>query len=116
MLRDEVTAREWDIIELAALGWRRKWIGWRLGIACGTVGQTLSRIYEKTDTADHLELAMRFWHERLGEHPRPAQGNSKLDSLRDGRSDLQHIPGRSGGRMHGKSDPIRYGDNNHTVR
>ena len=46
-VRDALTARELELVKLAALGMRNRHIGWRLGIAEDTVKHWFSVIFDK---------------------------------------------------------------------
>jgi DNA-binding NarL/FixJ family response regulator len=61
-----MNSRQREVIKLVAIGWKNQWIAFRLGITESAVKNVLRRIYEKTGVADRLELAMRFWSERVG--------------------------------------------------
>jgi len=60
--RPLLSARQGRIVELVALGWSDRRVGEALGIAEGTVGVHLARIYRKLGVSSRGELRSR-WHE-----------------------------------------------------
>jgi len=60
--RPLLSARQSRIVELVALGWSDRRVGETLGIAEGTVGVHLARIYRKLGVSSRGELRSR-WHE-----------------------------------------------------
>jgi DNA-binding NarL/FixJ family response regulator len=63
-LKQELNAREYELVGLLALGYRFEQIGFVVGIQIDGVRKAFARMYEKTGTADKLELACRFAWER----------------------------------------------------
>lgn len=54
---DNLTEREWQVVELIARGWRNQRISRHLGLALQTVNNRVSRIYRKTGLSNRVQLA-----------------------------------------------------------
>jgi DNA-binding CsgD family transcriptional regulator len=57
----DLTAREFDVIELVALGCANKHIARQLNISAHTVGQHLRRLFEKVGANSRAELVARAY-------------------------------------------------------
>lgn len=66
-LKQELDAREYEMVGLLAFGYRFEQIGQVVGLGVDSIKKTFARMYEKTGTADQLELACRFAYERSGQ-------------------------------------------------
>lgn len=64
-LKQELNAREYELCGLLVLGYTLPQIAFRVGRSPGPMRHTFARMYEKTGTADQLELAVRFAWERM---------------------------------------------------
>lgn len=69
MLREELTPRELQLLELLATGMPTPRIADLAGLSYPYVRTAFQRMYQKTGAADKLELAVRYaWEELAPKH------------------------------------------------
>lgn len=64
-LREELSALEMQRVFLLVLGYSFKQIAFYFGVSVGTLKNQFCFMYAKTDTADKLELAIRYVREEF---------------------------------------------------
>ena len=66
-VNDALTARELELVKLAALGMKNRHIAWRVGLAEDTVKHSFVTIFDKTGTWSRLEVVVKWMEEQTRE-------------------------------------------------
>jgi len=76
-VKEVLTARELELVKLAALGMKNRHIAWRVGLAEETVKHSFVTIFDKTGTWSRLEVVVKW----VGEQTREETSASLPESL-----------------------------------